>query len=854
MAGLPIALRAPATLRASDGASPVASFDLADPKGCLACFGQRLEHGVHFVRMDCQHHADPAIERARHFFRLDVPLRLQESHQAGLLPCTRINLGMSAIGQNARDILEQSAARDMRQCVDLAGADERQKAGDINAGRRNQRVDQQAFGIKQGRAVKLPPLILGQSAHQRIAVGMHARAGQPDQHMARGNSVTRQLLAALNRAYAKSSEVIIASCIHARHFRRLAADQRAARLLAAISDARNHTLCNPVFELSSGKIIEEEQRFCALHDQIIDAHCNQINADRVVAIMVNREFDLGSDAVIRCHQQRVIVTSCLGIEKAAKSANLAIRASTGGGLDQGANRLDQSIASGNRYSCAFIGVAGRIFVLCGHNLQALAFRAWNSIAHSAKGGWFSPMQQQLSTVIQRKLSSSAATFRQTRVALWAGGAVASVAAVLAFVPGSPFAQVEGDRGIAPIVSSSDIDVAGIDVDVRGKNAEEARQKGWEEAQRKAWAKIDGPKLSDDQLDSLVSAIVIEREQVGPRRYIARLGVIFDRVRAGRYLGSSKRGRNSAPMLLLPVTKSGGTYLMYEKRNPWQRAWAEYQSGGSRIDYVRPSGAGGDSLLLTYGQTSRRSRLWWNNILDNYEASGVLVPTAEVNYSWPGGPIEVEFSARYGPDSTYLDGFTMKARNARELPDLYNKAVLQFDEMFAKALADGKLKTDPTIGSAFGGADPAIQRLIEIGRAAQRREQQQAAEARRKKREDTSSNNRRNERSERTERNNNTPTPTATSTPTPTPTPTEAAPTVSSFTVQFSTPDPGAFDSILGSVRSASGVRGVATTSMAIGGTSVMSVSYAGSIGELASALRARGFNVQQGANALSISR
>ena len=35
---------------------------------------------------------------------------------------------------------------------------------------------------------------------------------------------------------------------------------------------------------------------------------------------------------------------------------------------------------------------------------------------------------------------------------------------------------------------------------------------------------------------MVSAIVVEQERLGPRRYIATLGVIFDRARAGGLLG------------------------------------------------------------------------------------------------------------------------------------------------------------------------------------------------------------------------------------------------------------------------------------------------------------------------------
>ena len=62
------------------------------------------------------------------------------------------------------------------------------------------------------------------------------------------------------------------------------------------------------------------------------------------------------------------------------------------------------------------------------------------------------------------------------------------------------------------------------------------------------------------------------------------------------------------------------------------------------------------------------------------------------------------------------------------------------------------------------------------------------------------------------------------------------------------------DATLAAVRATPGVRGAATTSLAIGGTSVMSVTYGGSIADLAAALRGRGFTVNQGSNALAIRR
>ncbi len=413
--------------------------------------------------------------------------------------------------------------------------------------------------------------------------------------------------------------------------------------------------------------------------------------------------------------------------------------------------------------------------------------------------------------------------------IWALAALALVFALLAVQV--LWAQVEGERGIAAIASSSDIDVSGIEVDVRGSNAEDARARGWREAQRKAWAKLGGPGMSDGQLQGLVSAIVIERERIGPRRYIARLGVIFDRARAGRMLGKGGERAGSAPMLLVPVTLTGGAAMVYEKRNAWQRAWAEYQAGASRINYVRPSGAGGDSLLLTYGQTARRSRLWWRNILDQFEAADVLVPIAELTHQWPGGPIEGSFTARYGPDNRYLDGFRLTAENPDQLDEMLRQAVLRFDDIFEQALVDGKLRPDPTLRFSSVDADPALQRLIEIGRAVEAQERAAAA----------------------AEQAGEVGGETETAQPAPSSPPTEAA-AVSSHVVQFATPDAGAFDATIAGVRSTPGVRGAAVTSTAIGGSSVMSVAYGGSLEQLAAALRARGFTVRQGSNALAISR
>lgn len=387
------------------------------------------------------------------------------------------------------------------------------------------------------------------------------------------------------------------------------------------------------------------------------------------------------------------------------------------------------------------------------------------------------------------------------------------------------AQIEGDRGIPPIASNGDFEIRGIEVNVSGDNAEDARAKGWREAARKGWVKLwetngsggAAPGIDDATLESMISAIAVEQEQIGPRRYIARLGVIFDRTRTSERLGMTGARSRSAPMLVIPVLYQGGVATVFETRNPWQKAWAEYRTGNSAIDYVRPTGAGSDSLLLTAGQLDRRSRNWWRVILDEFGAADVIMPMARLERDYPGGPVQGTFTARLGPDNLFLGSFTLTARNEAEVPKMLEQAIAKLDRMFSDALAGGLLRPDPTL-NLVPQIDPALidQLLAAQGPARVATETQTVPEA------------------------------------APTVAATVAATVTSAITVQFATPDGAAFDAAIGALRGLSGVKSAITTSTAIGGTSVMKVTYAGEIDALAAALKAQGWRVSVGANALSI--
>src|SRR3546814_16293490 len=82
--------------------------------------------------------------------------------------------------------------------------------------------------------------------------------------------------------------------------------------------------------------------------------------------------------------------------------------------------------------------------------------------------------------------------------------------------------------------------------------------------------------------------------------------------------SDLRTLRSPPLLVIPVYSVAGIPQVFEQRSEWQRAWAEYHTGQSAIDYVRTAGTGVDTLLPNAGQTGRRGRVWWRVILHRSE--------------------------------------------------------------------------------------------------------------------------------------------------------------------------------------------------------------------------------------------
>jgi hypothetical protein len=372
--------------------------------------------------------------------------------------------------------------------------------------------------------------------------------------------------------------------------------------------------------------------------------------------------------------------------------------------------------------------------------------------------------------------------------------------------GGLYAQLEsGDRGILPLDSSNTLEIGGIHVDVGAADAQSARYAGWRIAQRQGfkalWAKMhnapigQAPNLPDGTLDQIVSSINVEREQIGPNRYIADLGVLFDRARAAQFLGvEGGQVDRSNPMLLIPVTVSAGASTSVELRNAWQRAWAQFRTSQSPIDYVRISGMGADPMLVNAAQTSRPGRGWWRNLLDMYGATDILIAEVQLQRLYPGGPARARFIARHGPDNEIVGGFTLTAPNSDGIPAMMAQGAQRMDALYAQALAAGRLTRDPSLNLP---PPPVLPTLPETK-------------------------------------------------------PVAPVSAVNSFQIQVSGKNVNFYNFAMAHLRTIPGVESSTPQQINPGGTSYILVTYKGAIGQLAAALAGRGWVVETAGTVIRI--
>ena len=210
----------------------------------------------------------------------------------------------------------------------------------------------QGFAVVEFR-VQIRIVALDDFAYQRIAVGVCSVGSQAQNNVSGLNAATVDDAFFFNHADGKTGQVVFAFGIHTWHFGSFTTNQSATGFFAALGNAFNHISRAGNIQFAASEIVQEEQRFCTLNQNIVDAHGNQIDTDGIVFIPVECQFQLGADAVRTGNQYWVFVFFA-DFDQSAETAQITQHFRAHSTLGKRFDVFDQLIACVDIHACVTI--------------------------------------------------------------------------------------------------------------------------------------------------------------------------------------------------------------------------------------------------------------------------------------------------------------------------------------------------------------------------------------------------------------------------------------------------------------------------------------------------------------------
>ena len=135
------------------------------------------------------------------------------------------------------------------------------------------------------------------SADERVAIGVWSARGEADDHVTGAKIRGGEDAVTLHHADNCPSHVKLSFGVHARHFRRLAAQQGHPRFSAGLSHPGHHIGSDFWGQLRGGKIVQEKQRTSALNEDVVNAVVDDVVPNRAITPGRGSQLDLRSDPV-----------------------------------------------------------------------------------------------------------------------------------------------------------------------------------------------------------------------------------------------------------------------------------------------------------------------------------------------------------------------------------------------------------------------------------------------------------------------------------------------------------------------------------------------------------------------------
>src|SRR5213594_1286163 len=333
---------------------PLALFNHPDPEGLIAMAFRQPHHVTGAIRSHHEDQADTQIEHPRHFVVIHLPSRLDQSKDGGGSPCLARDDRPTPGWQDSGQVLGQPASRDMGDRADLLGVSQRPDGPHVDPRRTEQGFPQCFRLARHPFAQRQPGLFQQHLAGQRIAVAVQSRGRQADHDVARLDTAPVNEPLPLDHPDRKAGQIVLAFRIESRHLGGPRPVQRATGLAAAFDAPGDDRFGLSHRQLPDRHVIQKEERLGSTDRHVVDAHRDQIDADRVMASHQGGDLQLGPHPVRARDQDRVLIFLRIEAEEAGKSSDVRQDFRAERRADEGADALDELVAGVDVNPCLFV--------------------------------------------------------------------------------------------------------------------------------------------------------------------------------------------------------------------------------------------------------------------------------------------------------------------------------------------------------------------------------------------------------------------------------------------------------------------------------------------------------------------
>jgi hypothetical protein len=207
-----------------------------------------------------------------------------------------------------------------------------------------------------------------------------------------------------------------------------------------------------------------------------------------------------------------------------------------------------------------------------------------------------------------------------------------------------FTSIETALGQGASEADGVFAVTDVAVDATAETAAAAREKALEMGHRAAFLRLMARLVPQDlrkreveadigRINQLVKSFGVDQEKTSAVRYLATLRFAFDRDEMRRFLreaGLPFAETRSKPVLVLPVLRRAGVYLLWDAQNTWRNAWSVLPAPDGLVPIVVPRGDLADINDISADQAvqGRRDRL--DAILARYGATDAILALAAID--------------------------------------------------------------------------------------------------------------------------------------------------------------------------------------------------------------------------------